>query len=65
MVQTKHLAQFTVNTPRALYTSLTHSDVAPMQQHRKFMEVIRETAWSRIQPEDELPSSFDALCGTG
>ena len=33
----KHLAQFTVNTPCALYTSLTQSDVAPMQQHKKFI----------------------------
>ena len=32
-----------------------------MQQHKKFIEVIRETVWSRIQFEDELPPSFDAL----
>ena len=57
----KHLAQFTVNIPHALYMSLTQSDVAPMQQHKKFIEVIRETVWSRIQFEDELPPSFDAL----
>ena len=57
----KHLAQFTVNIPRALYMSLTQSDIAPMQQHKKFIEVIRETVWSRIQFEDELPPSFDAL----
>ena len=57
----KHVAQFTVNTPRALYMSLTQSDVAPMQQHKKFTGVIRETVWSRIQFEDELPLSFDAL----
>ena len=30
----KLLAQFTVNTPPALYISLTQSDVAPMLQHK-------------------------------
>ena len=57
----KHLVQFTVNTLCALYMSLTQSDVAPMQQHKKFIEVIREKVWSRKQFEDELPPSFDAL----
>ena len=57
----KHLAEFTVNTPCALYMSLAQSGVGPMQQHNKLIEAIRETVWSRIQFEDELPPSFDAL----
>ncbi len=57
----KHLAQFTVKTPRALHMSLAQSGVAPMRQHEKFIEAIRETVWSTIQFEDELPPSFHAL----
>ena len=57
----KHLAQFTVSTSHVLHNSLTHSNIAPMQQHKKFIEVIRETVWSTIQFEYELPPSFDAL----
>ena len=33
------------------------------QQHKEFIEAIRETAMSRLQFEDELPPSFDG--GTG
>jgi len=57
----KHLAEFVLTTPRALYMSLTQGGVGPMEQHRRFIETIRETVWSRIQFEDELPPSSDAL----
>ena len=39
----KHLSEFIVNTPRALYMSLTQSSVGPMQQHKQFIQAIRET----------------------
>ena len=35
----KHLAEFTLDTPCALYMSLSQDGVAPVQQHNK---VIRE-----------------------
>ena len=57
----KHLAEFTLDTPRALYMSLSQDGVGPAEQHKKFIEVIRESVWSRIEFEDELPPSFDAL----
>ena len=57
----KHLAEFTLDTPRALYMSLSQDGVGPVQQHKRFIEVIRECVWSRIEFEDELPPSFDAL----
>jgi len=57
----KHLAEFTVTTPRALYMSFSQSDVGPIQQHKKIIEAIRERVWSRIQFENELPPSSDAL----
>lgn len=57
----KHLAELTVNTPCALYMLFSRSDVGPMQQHKQFLEAIRERIWCRIQFEDELPPSFDAL----
>ena len=59
----KHLAGFTLKTPRAQYMSLLQDGVgvAPVEQHKRFIEVIRESVWSRIEFEDELPPSFDAL----
>ena len=52
------MAEFTVDTPRALYTQ---DGVGPVQQHKRFIEVIRESVWSGIEFEDELSPSFDAL----
>lgn len=57
----KHLAEFTVTTLRTLYMSFSQSDVGPIQQNKKFIEAIRERVGSRIQFEDELPPSSDAL----
>ena len=56
----KHLAEFTLDTPRALYMSLAQDGIGPvqLQQHKRFIEVIRE---SRIEFEDGLPPSFGAL----
>ena len=48
----KYLAEFTLDTPRALYMSLSQD---PIEQHKMFIEVIRESVWSRIEFEDELP----------
>ena len=52
---------YTLDTPRALYMSLAQDSIGPVQQHKGFIEVIRESVWSRIEVEDELPPSFDAL----
>ena len=41
--------------------SLTQNYIEHEQQHKLFIEAIRKTVWSRIQFEDELPPSFDAL----
>ena len=51
----KHLAEFTVDAPRALYMSLAQDSVGPVQQHKRFIEVIRESVWSRIEFEDDSP----------
>lgn len=56
------LVSTTVDIPFAMYMLFTQSDVAPMQQQNKFIDVIRESVWSRIQFEKELQlSSFDSL----
>ena len=43
--------------------SLAQDGIGPvqLQQHKRFIEVIRESVWSRNEFEDELPLSFDAL----
>ena len=55
------LVSTTVDIPFAMYMLFTQSDVAPMQQQNKFIDVIRESVWSRIQFENELLPSFDSL----
>ena len=57
----KHLSVFHCNTPRALYMSLEETGLSPREQHKKFIQIIREEVWSRIEFEDELPPSFEAL----
>ena len=57
----KHLSVFLHNTPRALYMSLNESGLSPLEQHKKFLQVTRDSVWSRIKFEDELPPSFEAL----
>ena len=57
----KHLAEFTLDTPRALYLSLAQDGIDSVEQHTRFIEVIRESVWSRIEFEGELPPSLDAL----
>ena len=47
----KHLAEFTLDIPRALYMSLSQDDVAPFEQHERFIKVTRESVWSRIEFE--------------
>ena len=55
---------YTLDTPRALYLSLAQDSIGPVQQRKRFIEVIREYVWSRIEFEDEElppPPPFDAL----
>lgn len=54
----KHLEEFTAHTARALSMSLAESGVGHMQQHKRFIEAIRERVRSRMQFECELPTSF-------
>ena len=44
---------YTLDTPRALYLSLAQDSIGPVQQRKRFIEVIREYVWSRIEFEDE------------
>ena len=62
MYYKKHLAEFTLDTTRAEYMSLAQDGPHSVQQHKRFIKVTRESVWSRIEFEDELPPSFDALC---
>ena len=57
----KHLSAFVQDTPRALYNSLTGKNMTPLQQHSKFLQTIRDCVWDRIQFDNELPPSVDAL----
>ena len=56
---------YTLDTPRALYLSLAQDSIGPVQQHKRFIEVIRESVWSRIEFEDELPPHLMPCGATG
>ena len=53
------MAEFTVDTPRALYTQ---DGVGPVQQHKRFIEVIRDSVWSGIEFEDALWHHWQQTC---
>ena len=57
----KHVVEFSHTTPRALHASLTQHGLDHVQQQKQFIKYIRGKVWSRIQFEDELPPSFEAL----
>ena len=55
----QHLACFHHDSPRALFNSFSDSD--PETQHRRWLDCIRSTIWEKIEFEDELPPSSEAL----
>ncbi len=50
---------FVHDSPRALLNSCQQSSVE--QSHKHWLETIRDTVWERIEFEDELPPSWEAL----
>ena len=52
---------FHCNTLCALYMSLEETGLSTREQHKQFIQLIREEVWSSIIFEDELPPSFKAL----
>lgn len=55
----KHLSCFQFASPRIFLNSFTSSD--QVARHKEWFESIRSTVWTRIDFEDELPPSFEAL----
>ena len=41
--------------------SLDENSMSAIDHHKRFIEVIRDSVWSRIKFEDEFPPSFEAL----
>ena len=54
----KHLAEFILCRPRALYMSLTQNDVDHEQQH-SLLKLLGNLQGVGFSVEDELPPSFD------
>ncbi len=46
-------------TPTTLYNSVTHPDLK--EKHSEWLQLIRDRIWSRIQYEEEMVPSVDAL----
>ena len=55
----KNLPCFQYESPRVFYNSFTSSD--KVLQHKQWFESIRQTVWERIDDEDQLPPSVEAL----
>ena len=49
------------DTPRVLYSSLADPALSHYDMHKRFLQTIRDMVWDKIQFEDELPPSMDAL----
>ena len=56
---TKHSSTFQFDSPRVFLNSFTSGDRS--SQHREWFECIRRSIWERIEFEDELPPSVEAL----
>lgn len=57
----KHVSSFVHETPIVLYTSLVDPALSDYEIHAKYLQNIRDMIWDKIQFEDELPPSMDAL----
>lgn len=55
----KHRSCFPFTSPRTYFNSLESDD--PKTSHKIWLEGIRKTIWDRVEFEDELPPSFEAL----
>ena len=51
LCQCTSMTEFTLDTPCARFTSLPQDGVRAIQQHKRCMEVITESAWSRMEFE--------------
>ena len=45
LIGTVYFKKHTLDTPHALYMSLTQDSTDSVQQHKKFIEVIRDSVW--------------------
>ena len=55
----KHIACFHHDSSRVLYNSMPCED--PDTQHRRWLSTISSTVWERVEFEDQLPPSWEAL----
>ena len=57
----KHTNAFLGHTPPSLLNSLVDTGLSSLEQHRKWLDHIRQTIWDRISSENESIPSFEAL----
>ena len=66
LCQCTSMAEFILETPCAQFMSLPQDGVGPIQQRKRCTEVIRESAWSRMEFEDAwswIKFEVEMLCG--
>ena len=57
----KHFAAFKFDSPRTYLNSFALEGVSITGQHKKWLRDIKATVWERVEFEDELPPSWEAL----
>lgn len=57
----KHTNAFYGHTPSSLMNSFDTDSLSPLEQHRKWLDHLRQTIWDRISSENETIPSFEAL----
>ena len=56
----KHSSSFSQPTPRALFHSLVGGE-SPLDKHKRWLACIRKSIWDRIDSDDELLPTVEAL----
>lgn len=57
----KHTNAFFGNTPSSLMNSFATTSSSPLEQHRMWLDHLRQTIWDRISSENETIPSLEAL----
>ena len=57
----KHTSGFSTTAPASHFNKFNNPSLTPLQQHHNWLEDIRQNIWDRVQFENEIIPSTDAL----
>lgn len=57
----KHASGFSTPTPATNFNRFHNDELAPLEQHKKWLDDIRHNIWDRVQFENDMVPTTDAL----